>query len=254
MNFDRKKLFDGLRKRFGTFDKVQVEVVEAIVDEFIRRNLGDKRWLAYILATGWGECKWRPVEEIGKGKGKPYGKMINGKRYYGRGCPTQITHERNYDLLGKRLNLPLKEQPELALQVSVGVAIGFEGMIHGLFTAKKLADYFNATVNDPVNARRIINGTDKAIIFARWHEQILEVLQVARLPDAVPAPAPAPKPAADVPVLDVPVPAPFQPKRLPPTAEGRMGHALSILLSLVAIAAVTGAGLLIWAAPYLIGE
>ena len=39
---------------------------------------------AYVLATAWHESKFKPVEEIGKGKGKPYGSKIkySGKPYY----------------------------------------------------------------------------------------------------------------------------------------------------------------------------
>jgi putative chitinase len=206
MNFDRKKLFDGLRKRFGKLDHVQGLVIGSMVAEFERRKLSDVRWLAYMLATGWGESQWRPVREgfkatdaearkhvaMLKRKGvikTDYAKPdpVTGKSYYGRGCPTQITHKVNYEINGQRLNLPLVTDPDLALQVPVGVAIGFEGMIHGLFTGKKLADYFSATRNDPVNARRIINGTNKAQTFAKWHYQILEVLEAARLIEPVKA-------------------------------------------------------------------
>jgi putative chitinase len=35
-------------------------------------------------------------------------------------------------------------------------------MLQGKYTGKKLGDYFNDTKTDPLNARRIINGMDKA--------------------------------------------------------------------------------------------
>lgn len=198
MRFDRKIVFDGLRAGFGKkLDDVQMSVIAAMVEEFEQRKLTDVRWLSYILATGWGESKWKPVEEIGRGKGKKYGKPVNGKIYYGRGCPTQITWDFNYKKLGEMLNLDLLREPELALVVPIGVKIGFEGMIHGVFTGHKLADYFSATVDDPVNARRIINGTDKAKDFAKHHAKILAVLQQAVM---------AVKPNADVPQLDFPLP------------------------------------------------
>ena len=176
MRFDRKSVFDGLRADFGKLDDVQVSVIAAMLDEFERRKLPDMRWLSYMLATGWGESKWKPVSEIGRGKGKKYGKPVNGKVYYGRGCPTQLTWEYNYKKLGELLNLPLLADPDMALLVPVGVAIGFEGMIRGVFTGKSLGHYFNETVDDPVNARRIINGTDKAKLFAGYHYKILVTL------------------------------------------------------------------------------
>jgi hypothetical protein len=36
------------------------------------------------------------------------------------------------------------------------------GMRNGIFTGKKLNTYINGTTCDYINARRIINGTDKA--------------------------------------------------------------------------------------------
>ena len=41
-------------------------------------------------------------------------------------------------------------------------------MMQGLFTGKKLGDYFNGPKADWVNARRIINGTDQAANIASY--------------------------------------------------------------------------------------
>jgi hypothetical protein len=44
-------------------------------------------------------------------------------------------------------------------------------MTRGIFTGKKLDDYFNAKTDDWINARRIINGTDRASLVADYgHE------------------------------------------------------------------------------------
>ena len=59
-------------------------------------------------------------------------------------------------------NVDLIKNPELAMRPDVAAFVMFDGMINGVFTGKKLADYFNATKTDFVNARRIINGTDRA--------------------------------------------------------------------------------------------
>ena len=49
------------------------------------------------------------------------------------------------------------------------------GMYQGFFTGRKLSDYINDTKKDYVNARRIINGTDRAQIadYATSFEQVL---------------------------------------------------------------------------------
>lgn len=234
MIFNRKPLFDGLRKDFGKFDDVQVSVIAAMVDEFERRKLPDVRWLAYMLATAYHEALWRPVREIGRGKGKPYGKMINGKIYYGRGL-VQITWIENYRELGRILNLPLVDEPDMALIVPVAVGILYEGMTTALsakgdFTGRDLSQFFNATTDDPVNARRIVNGVDKAKLIAGHHAKILKVLQAAVRVEPVVEPVRHSKPAAEIPQLDV------------STAEGKMQKGIASLL--VAIAAAIGLGLL----------
>ncbi len=70
----------------------------------------DARWAAYMLATVKHECAdtWRPIEEYGKGKGRPYGTPVtvtapDGTQYvnayYGRGF-VQLTWKLNYDKMG----------------------------------------------------------------------------------------------------------------------------------------------------------
>ncbi len=58
--------------------------------------------------------------------------------------------------------------PEFALTLEVATPILFTGMMQGLFTGKKLGDYFNGPTADWVNARRIINGTDQAANIASY--------------------------------------------------------------------------------------
>src|SRR5438045_3877513 len=59
-------------------------------------TITNPRWAAYMLATVRHECagKWMPVEEFGKGKGRPYGVPVKVQdadgttftnTYYGRG-------------------------------------------------------------------------------------------------------------------------------------------------------------------------
>ncbi|MBV5326375.1 MAG: hypothetical protein JZU65_01870 [Chlorobium sp.] len=50
----------------------------------------------------------------------------------------------------------------LALDPVIATRILFEGMRQGTFTGRKFADYFNPQKEDWLNARRIINGIDKA--------------------------------------------------------------------------------------------
>src|SRR5450432_764022 len=74
-------------------------------------DISDVRWAAYMLATVKHECadQWQPIEEFGKGKGRPYGQPVTiadadgtqfTNTYYGRGF-VQLTWKFNYDKLGR---------------------------------------------------------------------------------------------------------------------------------------------------------
>lgn len=174
---DRHKFYTIFKAKFGKFTQSQVDGFNAIFDEWENQKLSDVRQLAYILATVWHETArtMQPIEEIGKGKGKPYGKKLDfgnvpytapDKLYYGRGH-TQNTWRTIYLKLttaakkqGK--NWDFLNNPELLLQMQPSIWATFFGMITGLYTGRKLSQYFNATVCDPKNARRIINGLDCA--------------------------------------------------------------------------------------------
>ncbi len=157
----------------------QKEGFEAIFNYWDDNGLYDGRQLAYAISTVWHESAhtMQPIEEYGKGKGKEYGKPYPGTGliYFGRGL-VQLTWFRNYMIMGERLGIDLVHHPELALQMEISVKILFEGMIHGLFTGKKLDDYFNDEIEDPYHARRIINGLDQADRIATHYHRFLKAL------------------------------------------------------------------------------
>jgi putative chitinase len=150
----------------------QVDGMNAILNGWEAKYAdSDDRWLAYALATTYHETDqhMQPIEEYGKGQGRPYGKPdpATGKIYYGRGF-VQLTWERNYKTMSDLLGVDFVDQPERALDLDNATAIMFTGMLKGLFTGKSLGDYFNRTKEDWVNARRIINGVDKARAIAMY--------------------------------------------------------------------------------------
>jgi putative chitinase len=144
----------------------QVDGINAILDGWeAKYAVDDDRWLAYALATTYHETDqhMQPIEEYGKGRGLPYGKVdpTTGQVYYGRGF-VQLTWARNYKTMADLLGVDLLNHPALALELDNATKIMFAGMTKGLFTSKSLGNYFNKTTDDWVNARRIINGLDKA--------------------------------------------------------------------------------------------
>lgn len=179
----------------GQITQSQVEGINFKLDAWERSGLTDIRWLAYMLATSYHETAqtMRPIEEYGKGRGKPYGQKLRHDRkpytfpdklYYGRG-DVQLTWYENYEAMGKLLGIPLLEQPELALVPEISAKIMIEGMTKGKsnrgdFTGVSLENYFSATKDDPVHARRIINGLDKANFIATYHNKFLTAIKKAQ--------------------------------------------------------------------------
>ena len=88
----------------------------------------------------------------------------------------QITGLANYAKFEKITGKPLIAQPDLACEWETAYIIMREGMTRGLFTGKKLADYFTEHTTDWRNARRIINGLDKADHIADIAQKIYAVL------------------------------------------------------------------------------
>lgn len=175
---DRKKFFDFVRPMAGKLVQTQIDGFNIILNKWESSGLIDIRWLAYMLATCWHETSrtMQPIAEYGRGKGKQYGKPSdNGKIHYGRGY-VQLTWDANYIKMGEILGYDLYNDPDLAMNPVIATEIMFEGMTSGSFTGKHLNDYFNQKVNDPLNARRIINGTDRAKLIAGYYDTFLKAL------------------------------------------------------------------------------
>jgi hypothetical protein len=139
----------------------------------------DLRWAAYMLATVKWECAgtWQPMEEIGKGAGKPYGVPVTivgddgvtyTNVYYGRG-DVQLTWRANYARMSQALGLGtlLLLHPEHALEPQTAHSILSLGMRQGMFTGVGLGRFIHDGVCDYVNARKIINGLDQAAKIAQ---------------------------------------------------------------------------------------
>lgn len=194
--WNRKIVYDEIGRLLcnGCLTANQRKGLEDKLSAFEQVGIRDVRWCAYMLATSYHETGGRlqPVKEWGAGMGKPYGmkrKQDGGvydlpdKIYYGRG-DVQLTWYENYERMGKLLNLPLLEHPELALEPDISAQILIEGMTRGIsgrgdFTGLSLEDFFNDRRNDPVQARRVVNGMDRANLIAGYYWKFLEALQPA---------------------------------------------------------------------------
>ncbi|MGB3084981.1 MAG: hypothetical protein WBB21_09705, partial [Saprospiraceae bacterium] len=75
----------------------------------------------------------------------------------------------------------LINEPERAKDPALAYHIAMQGMTDGWFTGKKLSNYFFDNTADYVNARKIINGLDKADKIADIAREYSEILREARL-------------------------------------------------------------------------
>ncbi len=120
---------------------------------------------AYVLATAYWEAArtMKPVEEayyLGS-KAEGYRKKLRYYPWHGRGY-VQLTWQANYLKAGQKLGVDLITDPDVAMRPDIAAQVLVRGMIEGWFTGKKLSDYINPGKFDYRNARRIVNGTDKA--------------------------------------------------------------------------------------------
>lgn len=175
----------------GSLRQSQLDGINAILDKWeTESSKDDDRWLAYMLGTTHHETgtAMQPVretkaptnEEAARRLEKAWqaGKLpwvkepywrpdADGKSWLGRGF-VQITHKANYQRLGKAIGVDLLTDPDQAMDLDTALKVMFVGMRNGLFTSAKLAGFFNATTEDWVRARKIINGLESAELVAGY--------------------------------------------------------------------------------------
>ena len=169
MNAD---FWTAVRKLFGgALTQSQVNGIETILAASADLPIGHR---AYLLATAKHETAdtMQPITEYGgrkyfdkydtgklaKALGNTPDKDGDGYLYRGRGY-VQITGRANYAKSGDKLGLDLIANPDAALNPDIAARILVRGCTEGWFTGKKLSDYLG---DDFRNARRVVNGTDKA--------------------------------------------------------------------------------------------
>ena len=179
---DKRQFFEQIRKTLfnNALRQAQVNGIEAILNGWLSSPYRDIRWLAYMLATAYHETAFtmQPIKEYGSNeylrlnydvtgrnptRARQMGNTLpgDGIKYAGRGF-VQLTWKNNYRRAGQQLGVDLVGNPNRALELPIATKIMIEGMVNGWFTGRKLADYFNDGRADWTNARRIINGTDRA--------------------------------------------------------------------------------------------
>ena len=186
---NRKVFFDAVRPLFdGSLTQNQADGLEVLLAATAGLPVTHR---AYLLATAKHETAgtMRPIVEYG---GRNYfakydvGRLASqlgntpaadgdGYRYRGRGY-VQITGRANYAKAGAALGLDLLGNPDLALHPTIAAQIMVRGCSGGWFTGKKLSDYLPG---DYRNARRVVNGTDRADLIAGYARQFENAIVAA---------------------------------------------------------------------------
>lgn len=181
------------------------ELVRLIIASCYQYGVTNINQIAYILGTAQHESKMGVYYvEIASGaayEGRRDLGNVNpgdGIRYKGRGL-VQITGLRNYKDWTNRLNVDLVNNPQLAELAQYAIPILIVGMRDGTFTGRKLSNYINSGRSDFINARRIVNGLDRASLIAGYARQ-----WVNRIPSYGISNSPPPQPESPTQVSSQP--------------------------------------------------
>ena len=196
-SFDRRAFFDACRLGVmgPALDDDEVSGAGAILDAMQGCPLA---WTAYALATSWHETahEMQPIAE--RGGNNYFTRMydIRGHRpelarkmgntapgdgvlYRGRGY-VQLTWKCNYARAANNTGYPLVGNPDLAMRRDIAAMVMRRGMEEGWFTGKAFSHFLPrsgpATPRQFFDARRIINGRDKAEPIAGYAEGFQEAL------------------------------------------------------------------------------
>lgn len=205
---DRAAFFTAIRPLFGTLSSDQVRGMEGIFDAFDAVGDKDQDTLAYALATAFHETGRRmvPVREgfattdagarravanLAAKRGpnsavakysKPAGPY--GHVYYGRGH-VQLTWLDNYKKSSADAGVDLVANPDAMLDPVISARVLIAGLLDGRWNgAAKDLDFYEGADDalsdaEATEARRTVNGKDKAAEIAKYFRQFYDALTQA---------------------------------------------------------------------------
>ncbi|MCE7031996.1 calcium-binding protein [Lysobacter sp. GX 14042] len=208
---------DIYRTRHGEFGNSSGKQLDAASEQHLRvliegivnyyASTGQEYFIphvAYMLATARHETLWRETYFEPRTEGGPHSyfnkydpvlagtrahkdravrmgntKEGDGYKYRGRGY-VQLTWKVKYQLCGDHLGIDLAQRPDLALEPEHAAGCMIHGMFSGVFTGRRITRYINEAATDYFNARRVINGTDKAAVIQAYAELFEDILEASR--------------------------------------------------------------------------
>jgi len=148
--------------------------LNAIRAECIKQGIGLDAQVAYVFATVQWETNstFAPVREAYWLSEEWRKENLAYYPWYGRGY-VQLTWKSNYSFYGQLLGIDLVTAPDEALQANIALFVLVHGFKTGSFTGRAITDYIDSHQADFVDARRCINGTDRAYEIASLAEGYL---------------------------------------------------------------------------------
>ena len=211
---NKAKFYDEIRKLLfkGNLKQKQVDGIEAILAAFAKYGDGNKRHLAYLLATAyhetWGQMQpvietqsprdiARPTVETAKRRldnAFAAGKLAGVRTPYwrdgwlGRGF-VQVTHKVNYENVRAMTGIDVVAAPERLFELEFSARVLVQGCLNGWWTGWKLRDF--STYRE---MRKVVNGTDRAEDIANYAAIFQTAIDNADPPPDVPAVVEPPEP------------------------------------------------------------
>jgi len=153
-----------------------------VLNQCLNNDVIDRGQIAYVFATAELESNFgRFMMELDDGwylEGREdlgNTEPGDGPRFKGRGF-IQITGRRNYRIWSDKLGINLIDNPEKAALPDIAAIILVRGMRDGSFTGVGLSDFIVGDRRDFFNARRIVNGLDKADFIAQIAESYFKAI------------------------------------------------------------------------------
>ncbi len=213
--------------------------------KYVETRVVDTNDLAYILATTYWETAGTmlPVREAYWVKNAESWRKKNLRYYpyYGRGY-VQLTWPSNYkkatdyfrDILG--IDVDFVKNPDLVMNPKYSLEILFTGSKEGWFTEKDLDDFIDdIDEDDPEDlreyklARKVINGTDKALEIGRLALAFEKALKAGGYKRGITIPKEDP---LDVDIPREPVRQPQTPEVRPPEKETVISLIVKLIIKL----------------------
>ena len=159
------------------FGNSEEDFVTATIELCEKHGLPLKEQIAYVIATAEHETgrTYKPVVEAHWLSEDWRKRNLRYYPYHGRGY-VQITWDYNYAKFSKLLGRDFVTNPDEVLEKNVSLFILVYGMSTGMFSGKRLGTYVNKNDKDFYNARKVVNGRDKAEHIAALAEKWLQKL------------------------------------------------------------------------------